>query len=68
MKELPRNFPELSLLYKTLDKKIMRLKNEIKEMQNETMKNHIKMKIDNYQTELNKIKGKFPDGFFESKQ
>lgn len=58
MGELPKNFPEYSIMYKTLFKKI-------KELEKENESNEIKLKIENYRTELNKIKKMFPDGFFD---
>ncbi len=56
MGELPKKFPEYSIMYKTLFKKIKELENE---------SNEIKLKIKNYRTELDKIKKMFPDGFFD---
>ena len=56
MGELPKNFPEYSIMYKTLFKKIKELENESSET---------KLKIKKYQTELNKIKKMFPEGFFD---
>jgi len=58
MGELPKNFPEYSIMYKTLFKKI-------KELEKENESNEIKLKIKNYRTELDKIKKMFPDGFFD---
>ncbi len=58
MGELPKNFPEYSIMYKTLFKKIKELAKE-----NKTIAT--KLKIKNYQTELDKIKKIFPDGFFD---
>ena len=58
MGELPKNFPEYSIMYKTLFKKI-------KELAKENKTTETKLKIKNYQIELNKIKKMFPDGFFD---
>ncbi len=58
MGKLPKNFPEYSIMYKTLFKKI-------KELEKENESNEIKLKIKNYQTELDKITKMFPDGFFD---
>ena len=58
MSKLPKNFPEYSIMYKTLLKKI-------KELQKGNESTEIKLKIKNYQIELNKIKKMFPDGFFD---
>jgi len=58
MGKLPKNFPEYSIMYKTLFKKI-------KELEKENKSNEIKLKIKNYQTELDKITKMFPDGFFD---
>jgi hypothetical protein len=58
MGKLPKNFPEYSIMYKTLFKKI-------KELEKENKSNEIKLKIKNYRTELDKITKMFPDGFFD---
>ena len=58
MDKLPKKFPEYSIMYKTLFKKI-------KELEKENKSNEIKLKIKNYRTELDKIKKMFPDGFFD---
>jgi ribosomal protein S20 len=58
MGELPKNFPEYSIMYKTLFKKI-------KELVKENKTTETKLKIKNYQTELDKIKKMFPEGFFD---
>ena len=64
MVELPENFPEYSIMYKTLSNQIKILE-ESKENAQETEKEEIQSKINNYQLEINKIKKKFPDNFFE---
>ena len=58
MGKLPKNFPEYSIMYKILFKKI-------KELEKENKSNEIKLKIKNYRTELDKIAKMFPDGFFD---
>lgn len=64
MVELPENFPEYSIMYKTLSNQIKILEKS-KENAQETEKEEIQSKINNYQLEINKIKKKFPDNFFE---
>ena len=63
MSELPEKFPEYSIMYKTLSKKIIELE-KIKNTQESEM-HEIQLKIQNYQNELNKIRKMFPDGFFD---
>ena len=58
MGKLPKNFPEYSIMYKTLFKKI-------KELEKENESNEINLKIKNYRTELDKITKMFPDEFFD---
>ncbi len=62
MSKLPEKFPEYSIMYKTISKQI-----EILEEQKETSQNkkEIESKIKNYKTELNKIKEKFAENFFD---
>ncbi len=62
MKELPKKFPEYSIMYKTLSKQIKLLK---KTKVNSKEENEINLKIRNYQRELNKIKEKFPENYFD---
>ncbi len=62
MSKLPEKFPEYSIMYKTLSKKIIELE-KIKENTQEI--DEIQLKIQNYQNELNKIRKMFPDGFFD---
>jgi hypothetical protein len=62
MKELPEKFPEYSIMYKTLSRQIKLLK---KTKVNSKEENEINLKIQNYQRELNKIKEKFPDNYFD---
>ena len=63
-KELPENFPEFSIMYKTLTNQIKILKKTLEEKQGED-KEEIQLKINNYELEIEKIKKKFPDNFFE---
>ena len=62
MVRLPEKFPEYSIMYKTILKQIKYLE-EIK-MGSED-KIEIQTKINNYKTELNKIKKKFPENYFD---
>lgn len=64
MGELPEKFPEYSIMYKTLSKQIKALEN-IKENAQEKEINEINLKIQNYQSELLKIKKMFPEDFFD---
>lgn len=62
MKDLPKKFPEYSIMYKTILKKIQELENK---KDNILEREEIQSKIKSYQKELNKIKKMFPEGFFE---
>ena len=64
MSELPKKFPEYSIMYKTLSKQIKELEKQ-KEMIEEKNTEEIQLKIQSYQTELNKIKKIFPDNYFD---
>jgi hypothetical protein len=63
MSKLPKKFPEYSIMYKTLSKKII----ELEKIKNTQETDEIQLKIQNYQKELNRIKTMFPDGFFDDK-
>ena len=63
MNKLPEKFPEYSIMYKTLSKQIKDLEKR-KENAQENEIDEIRLKIQSYQTELNKIKKMFPDSFF----
>ena len=63
MSKLPEKFPEYSIMYKTLSKKITELEKIKGNMQKSEM-HYIQLKIQNYQNELNRIKTMFPDDFF----
>ncbi len=64
MSKLPEKFPEYSIMYKTLSKQIKDLEKR-KENTQESETEEIQLKIQSYQTELNKIKKMFPDNFFD---
>ena len=59
MVELPEKFPEYSIMYKTISKQIKLLENTKVDLEENTIK------IQNYQRELDKIKEKFPDNYFD---
>ena len=62
MDKLPEKFPEYSIMYKTILKQIKQLK---KTEPNSQEKNENKLKIQRYQVELDKIKEKFPENYFD---
>ena len=62
--ELPENFPEFSIMYKTLTSQIVKLKKD-KENLKDKEREEIELKIQTYELEIIKIKKKFPDNFFE---
>ena len=64
MGELPEKYPEYSIMYKTLSKQIKSLEQR-KEKVQESEKDEIELKIQRYESEMNKIKKMFPDGFFD---
>ena len=59
MVKLPEKFPEYSIMYKTISKQIKLLENTKGDLEENTIK------IQNYQRELDKIKEKFPDNYFD---
>jgi hypothetical protein len=63
MSKLPEKFPEYSIMYKTLSKKII----ELEKIKNTQETDEIQLKIQNYQNELNRIEKMFPDNFFDDK-
>jgi len=65
MTELPKKFPEYSIMYKTLSKKVQELKNKKEQTKEESTLEKIQSDIDQYQKEMNKIKSIFPEKFFE---
>ena len=66
MKDLPKKFPEYSLMYKNLNKKVQELKTEQTKIKGEIQIKEIQIKIETYQKEMDKIKSIFPDDFFEN--
>ena len=62
--ELPENFPEFSIMYKTLTSQINKMKKD-KESLKDKERDEIELKIQTYELEISKIKKKFPDNFFE---
>ncbi len=66
MSKLPEKFPEYSIMYKTLSKQIKELEKR-KENAQESEIEKIQLRIQSYQTELNKIKKMFPDNFFDER-
>jgi hypothetical protein len=59
MVKLPEKFPEYSIMYKTISKQIKLLENTKGDLEENTIK------IQNYKRELNKIKKKFPENYFD---
>ena len=64
MTELPKGFPEYSIMYKTILGKIKELTSKIENSQKDEIPS-IEKKIKEYKTELNRIEEKFPEGFFD---
>lgn len=62
--ELPENFPEFSIMYKTLTNQIKKLEKNKENLQGKE-REETELKIKNYGLEITKIKEKFPDNFFE---
>ena len=65
MKNLPKKFPEYSLMYKNLNKKVRELQTELENIEDKNKKYEIQMKIEIYHKEMSKIKSLFPDEFFD---
>jgi peptidoglycan hydrolase CwlO-like protein len=65
MSKLPKNFPEYSIMYKTLNKKIQDLKYKKTQTQDKSIINEIQLNIEKYQKEIERIKSIFPENFFE---
>ena len=63
-KELPENFPEFSIMYKTLTSQINKLKKDKENLKDEE-REETELKIQIYESEIIKIKKKFPDNFFD---
>ena len=66
MSKLPKNFPEYSLLHKTLRKRILELKKDLSISVDPVSQNKIIKDIEKYQNELEKIKSYFPEQFFDN--
>ena len=62
--ELPENFPEFSIMYKTLTSQINKMKKDKGNLKDKE-RDEIDLKIQTYELEISKIKKKFPDNFFE---
>ncbi len=65
MTKLPKKFPEYSIMYETLNKKIQELKNKKAQTQDKSSLDEIQLDIEKYQIEIEKIKSVFPENFFE---
>ena len=63
MNKLPKKFPEYLIMYKTLTKKILDLKNEKEKLQNSEAEK-IQNQIEKYELERTKIINIFPKNFF----
>ena len=64
MEDIPKNFPEHLLMYKTLRKKIEELTATAIDANNEESL-EIKKRIQIYQNEMQRIKNLFPTEFFD---
>jgi len=67
MAKLPKNFPEYSLMYKTLNKKILELQDKLDKSSDKNIQERIQHEIENYQKESDRIKSLFPEKFFNDK-
>ena len=65
MSKLPKKFPEYSLMYKTLNKKIKDLQIKKENTLAASMIDEIQSDIEKYQKEVNRIKSIFPENFFK---
>ena len=59
VEKMPKNFPEYSIMYKTLSKQVKKLKQQKKDT-HESKDEEIKLKIERYESEIIKIKKMFP--------
>jgi len=59
MREMPKRFPEYSIMHKTILKQIKKLEEE-----DVLKKNQIRIKM--YKSELEKIEKMFPENFFKN--
>ena len=66
MNEIPKKFPEYSIMHKTIVKQIKELEKRKQAIQKNEIK-EIQLKIKNYQSELKRIEEMFPDNFFDGK-
>jgi len=64
MVELPENFPEYSIMYKTLSNQIKTLEESKNNAIGKEIE-EIQIKIEKYKAEIIKIKNKFPENFFD---
>ena len=64
MDDLPKNFPEYLLMYKTLRKKIEKLTVTLMNTDSEES-TEIKKRIQVYQNEMQRIRNLFPTEFFD---
>ena len=62
--ELPENFPEFSIMYKTLTSQINKMKEDKVNLKDKE-REEIELKIQTYELGIVKIQKKFPDNFFE---
>ena len=62
--KMPKNFPEYSIMYKTLSRQVKKLKQQTKDA-HESQAGDIKLKIERYESEIIKIKKMFPSNYFE---
>jgi hypothetical protein len=60
MRDIPKRFPEYSIMHKTI-------LNQIKKLEKEDGTLEVKNKIKIYTLELKKIEDMFPENFFEKK-
>ncbi len=65
MADLPKNFPEYLIMYKTLNKKMQDLQEKQNDIQDKNIIEENQLKIKTYQTEINRIKSLFPENFFD---
>ena len=64
MEKLPKGFPEYSIMYKALSKKIKQLKLQ-RDMTDADETKELEMKIQRYESEITKIRKMFPSNFFQ---
>ena len=66
MNELPKNFPEYSIMYKSISKKVQQLNLQKSNAAEEKERQEIESKIQTYNKELDKIREMFPVDFFDT--